>query len=245
MPVIALQGIRGGVGATSITAGLAWALHRLGKGVLVIDCSADNHLCLHFNTPFSLTAGWGRAELDGLAWHQQALRYCEGLDLLPFGRLSVDELPRWSARHQQVSGRWIQYLNQLRDSGEYDWLLLDLPAAGMPGTEGWQEAADALFCVLNADANSHIRLHQQPLPPGTRLLLNRFSAESRLQQDLHQYWRQHLDALLPLAIHQDEAMAEALAAKQPVGEYSTVSLAADELNILAVWCLAHVTGSHP
>ena len=35
-------------------------------------------------------------------------------------------------------------------------------------------------------------------------------------------------------------MAEALAAKQPVGEYSAESLAADELNVLAGWCLAQV-----
>jgi len=245
MPVIALQGIRGGVGTTSITAGLAWALRRLGERVLVIDFSPDNQLCLHFNTPFSLTAGWARAELDARPWHQEALRYEEGLDLLPFGQLSLAEHPRWLTQHQQIPERWIQYLTQLRDSGDYDWLLLDLPVAELACAERWRAAIDAVFCVLTADANSHIRLHRQPLPPGSRLLLNQFSADSRLQQDLQQYWRQHLDALLPLSIHRDEAMSEALAAKQPVGEYSAASLAADELNVLAGWCLAHVTGSRP
>ncbi|GAA3549913.1 cellulose biosynthesis protein BcsQ [Zobellella aerophila] len=245
MPVIALQGIRGGVGTTSITAGLAWALHRLGERVLAIDFSPDNQLCLHFNTPLSLTAGWARAELDERPWHQDALRYADGLDFLPFGKLSVAECSRWLARHQQAPGRWPQYLTQLRDSGDYNWLLLDLPAAGPACIEQWRAAADAQLCVLTADANNHIRLHQQSLPPGARLLLNQFSADSRLQQDLQQNWRQHLDTLLPLSIHRDEAMAEALAVKQPVGEYSAVSLAADELNILAGWCLAHVTGSRP
>ncbi|GHA15985.1 cellulose biosynthesis protein BcsQ [Oceanisphaera arctica] len=245
MPVIALQGIRGGVGTTSVTAGLAWALRRLGERVLVIDFSPDNQLCLHFNAPLSLTAGWARAELDASPWHQEALRYEEGLDLLPFGHLSVAEHPRWLAQHRQEPGRWMQYLTQLRDSGDYDWLLLDLPAADSACAERWRAAADAVFCVLTADANSHIRLHRQQMPPGSRLLLNQFSADSRLQQDLQQYWRQHLDALLPLSIHRDEAMAEALAAKQPVGEYSAISLAADELNVLAGWCLAHVSGARP
>lgn len=44
MPVIALQGIRGGIGTTSITAALAWALQQLGESVLVIDLSPDNLL---------------------------------------------------------------------------------------------------------------------------------------------------------------------------------------------------------
>lgn len=245
MPIIALQGIRGGVGTTSITAGLAWALCRLGERVLAIDSSPDNQLRLHFNTPFSLAAGWARAELDDQPWHQQALRYTDGLDFLPFGQLSVAEYPRWLAAHQQAPGRWIQYLHQLQDSGDYHWLLLDLPAAGPATcTEPWRAAADAVFCVLTPDANSHIRLHQQSLRPGVHLLLNQFSADSRLQQDLQQYWRQHLGTLLPLSIHRDEAMAEALAVKQPVGEYSAASLAADELNILAGWCLAHLSGAH-
>ncbi|OIN11919.1 cellulose biosynthesis protein BcsQ [Oceanisphaera psychrotolerans] len=243
MPVIALQGIRGGVGTTSITAGLSWALHQLGERVLVIDFSPDNQLRLHFNTPLSLTAGWARAELDERPWHQEALRYDDGLDFLPFGQLPAGEYPRWLTMHQQAPGRWATYLRQLCDSGDYSWLLLDLPSAGSAGTEEWLAAADAVFCVLTADANSHIRLYQQSFPPGARLLLNQLSAESRLQLDLQQYWRQHLDALLPVSVHRDEAMAEALAVKQPVGEYSAISLAADELNVLAGWCLAHVTGT--
>lgn len=60
MPVIALQGMRGGIGTTSVTAALAWAFQQLGESVLAIDCSADNLLRLHFNTPFALARGAGR-----------------------------------------------------------------------------------------------------------------------------------------------------------------------------------------
>ncbi|MFP2769775.1 cellulose biosynthesis protein BcsQ [Oceanisphaera sp. KMM 10153] len=242
MPVIALQGIRGGTGTTSVTAGLAWALRRQGKRVLVIDFSPDNQLRLHFNSSVSLAEGWARAELDAQPWHQAALCYENGLDFLPFGQLSVAEYHHWLAQHQQAPERWVQYLSQLRDGGDYGWLLLDFPASGPACTEQWREIADVVLCVLTADANSHIRLYQQPLPLGIRLLLNQFSADSRLQQDLQQYWQQHLNALLPVSIHRDEAMAEALAAKQPVGAYDAASLAADELNILASWCRAHVSG---
>ncbi len=70
MPVIALQGLRGGMGTTSVTAALAWALQQLGESVLAIDFTPDNLLRLHFNTPFELARGWARAERDGGRWQE-------------------------------------------------------------------------------------------------------------------------------------------------------------------------------
>lgn len=53
MAILGLQGIRGGVGTTSIAAALAWSLQLLGENVLVIDTSPDNLLRLSFNVDFS------------------------------------------------------------------------------------------------------------------------------------------------------------------------------------------------
>jgi cellulose biosynthesis protein BcsQ len=50
--------------------------------------------------------------------------------------------------------------------------------------------------------------------------------------------------MLPVVIHRDEAMAECLAAKQPLGEYRSDSLAAEEVITLASWCLMHYAGTH-
>ena len=44
MAVLGLQGVRGGVGTTSITAALGWALQILGESVLVIDACPDNQI---------------------------------------------------------------------------------------------------------------------------------------------------------------------------------------------------------
>lgn len=103
--------------------------------------------------------------------------------------------------------------------------------------------ADLVLILIHADASCHLRLHQQDLPAGCHFLLNQFSAGSRLQQDLHQLWLQSLGSLLPTFIHRDEAMAEALAAKQPLGEYSAQSLAAEEVMTLANWCLINAAES--
>ena len=71
-------------------------------------------------------------------------------------------------------------------------------------------------------------------------MVNQFSTASTLQQDLHHLWLHTLPRLLPLMIHRDEAVAEALAAKLPVGEYQPQSLAAEELLTLANWCLINL-----
>ena len=44
MAVLGLQGGRGGVGTTTITAALAWSLQMLGENVLVVDACPDNLL---------------------------------------------------------------------------------------------------------------------------------------------------------------------------------------------------------
>ena len=91
MAVLGLQGVRGGVGTTTITAALAWSLQMLGGNVLVVDACPDNLLRLSFNVDFTHRQGWARAMLDGQVWRDAGLRYTSQLDLLPFGQLSIEE----------------------------------------------------------------------------------------------------------------------------------------------------------
>lgn len=240
MPIIALQGVRGGIGTTSVTAGLAWSLHQLDESVLVIDFSPDNLLRLHFNTPFEQLRGWARAELDGEGWQHGAMRYVDGLDFLPFGQLTPTETAQLNNKLQQNVSQWRDNLSVLQTSTDHRWILLDIPAGDNDFTREALALADKVLVLIHADASCHIRLHQQNLPDGCHFLLNQFAASSHLQQDLHQLWLQSLDNLLPTFIHRDEAMAEALAAKQALGEYSPQSLAAEELMTLANWCLINV-----
>jgi len=91
MTILGLQGIRGGVGTTSITAALAWSLQLLGESVLVIDACPDNLLRLSFNVEYEDPTGWARSLLDGNEWRDAGMRYTTQLDLLPFGRLAANE----------------------------------------------------------------------------------------------------------------------------------------------------------
>ncbi|SAG15560.1 protein YhjQ [Enterobacter hormaechei] len=77
------------------------------------------------------------------------------------------------------------------------------------------------------------------MPANAHILINDLRIGSQIQDDLYQVWLQSQRRLLPMVIHRDEAMAECLASKQPLGEYRSDSLAAEEILTLANWCLLH------
>lgn len=241
MAILGLQGVRGGVGTTSLTAALAWALQILGENVLVIDASPDNLLRMSFNVDFVHQGGWARSLLDGQDWRDAGLRYTSQLDLLPFGQLTSQEWENPQA-WQETLGEIGSAIQALKASGRYSWILLDLPYGESPLTRQLVSLCDHTLAIAQVDANCHIRLHQQALPAGAYILINDLRIGSQLQDDLYQVWLQSQRRLLPIVIHRDEAMAECMASKQPLGEYRSDSLAAEEVLTLANWCLLHDAG---
>ncbi|WP_261950770.1 cellulose synthase operon protein YhjQ/BcsQ [Aeromonas caviae] len=85
MKVIALQGIRGGVGTTAIVAGLAQAAHEQGARVLAVDLCPDNQLGIHLGLPHDDPGGWSRLTQPAREWRGALHRREEGLDLLSHG----------------------------------------------------------------------------------------------------------------------------------------------------------------
>ncbi|HCB2599753.1 TPA: cellulose biosynthesis protein BcsQ [Citrobacter koseri] len=242
MSILGLQGVRGGVGTTSITSALAWALQILGENVLVVDASPDNLLRMSFNVDFVHRDGWARALLDGKDWRDAGLRYTTQLDLLPFGQLTVEERENPQEWAEKL-GAICAGLRELKESRRYSWILLDLPHGVSPLTQQLVSLCDHTLAVVKADTNCHIRLHQQALPTGAHILINDLRIASQLQDDLYQVWLQSQRRLLPMVIHRDEAMVECMASKQPLGEYRGDSLAAEEVLTLANWCLLHYAGN--
>jgi cellulose synthase operon protein YhjQ len=238
MAVLGLQGVRGGVGTTSITAALGWALQILGESVLVIDASPDNLLRMSFNIDFERQQGWARAMLDGDDWRESGMRYTSSLDVLPFGRLTAGEWENLPALHDSL-GQLNTVLQTVKSQQHYDWVLVDLPHGFLPLTRQFIAHCDSTIVVVKPDTNCHIRLHQQPLPAGAHILINDLRIGSQMQDDLYQVWLQSHRRLLPTVIHRDEAMVECLGAKQPLGEYRGDALAAEEILTLANWCLLH------
>ncbi|MFW0764782.1 cellulose biosynthesis protein BcsQ [Trabulsiella odontotermitis] len=241
MAILGLQGVRGGVGTTSITAALAWALQSLGETVLVVDASPDNMLRLSFNVDFIHRDGWMRALLDEKAWRDAGMRYTAQIDLLPFGQLT----PAEQENLYTLQTTWSQLgdiLRELHALGNYQWILVDLPHGYLPHTQPLLEACHHTLAIVNPDTNCHVRLHQQALPANAHVLINDLRVGSQIQDDIYQIWLQSQRRLLPVAIHRDEAVAESMGAKQPLGEYRSDALAAEEIITLANWCLLHYAG---
>ena len=241
MAILGLQGVRGGTGTTSITAALAWALQLLGETVLVVDASPDNMLRFFFNVDYRHNAGWARALIDGNDWRDAGLRYTSHIDLLPFGQLTPGERENID-QLQTTLAPMAGMVQKLHQQGDHRWLLIDLPDGFSPLTHSLIDVCDRTQVVVHPAGNSHIRLHQQALPVNSDILINDLRVGSQLQEDLYQLWLESQRRILPVTIHRDEAMAECLAAKQPLGEYRQDSLAAEEILTLANWCLLHYAG---
>ncbi|MFW9265635.1 cellulose biosynthesis protein BcsQ [Pseudomonas sp. NR3] len=235
MTSLGLYGLRGGTGSSSLLAALGYALHTLEQRVLLVDMCPENLLRLHFNLAVTQTGGWARALLDGQDWTDQVWSLAPNLSVLPHGRLIGTERAPLEQALDRRPGLWARRMDALAQ--HYDWILFDLPRR-LPCRD------DVVSCqlqiqVIEADAACHVLLQQQE-ERADSLLLNRFDPASQVQRDLALIWRQHYDArLLPVTVHSDEAMREALACKQPVGRYAPDSLVAQDVLSLAVWCQAH------
>jgi len=166
MNLVALQGIRGGVGTTSIVAGLALAAREQGARVLAVDLCQDNLLGIHLGLPHDDPRGWSRLADPAGEWASALYRYEEGLDLLPHGGAAGVSAGPWLAA---ITG--------------YDLVLLDVPMTGLPGLPCRR------LLVVNADANCHVRLYRHRWEADERLLVTQFTSRRALQQDLLDLWQ--------------------------------------------------------
>lgn len=242
MTVVALSGIRGGTGTTSVVAALGFALHTLGQRVLMVDLNPRNLLRLHFNLALESADGWAVAgQEDEARWSEALMQVLEGLYLLPFGTLATNALAGLELHQRAHPDLWGQRLQTLQT--HFDWILLDLPATLAGGQPGVPTLPDTVMHlrVLEADAACHALLSTEGAGDD-HLLVNRFDPISQLQRDLLLLWGERHARLIPQVIHRDEAMAGALAWKSPVGYYAPDALATRDARSLATWLLAE--GGH-
>lgn len=214
MKVIGIRGLRGGVGTTSIVAGLAHALAQQGMHVLAVDLCQDNMLGLHFGIPNDEQSGWSNLINPSKQWHDNVLKYANNIDLLLHGGKRVSAPLDWL---QQLSG--------------YNLILLDMPL-GLDLT--W---LNQQLTVIHADTNCHVRLYRHQIAHNEQFLLSQFSSRRALQQDLLELWLQAELPILQVKLHRDEMMVCALAAKQPIGYYAPESMIANEIVEIANLCL--------
>ena len=235
MKQLVLRGLRGGIGATSLLAGLGIALHEQGERVLLIDLSPDNMLRLHFSVDVAYASGW-RARSWMLHHGMRVPWNCSGLHLLPYGELGGAEISQIEGQLCADSSCWAQRCDLIGHN--YDCAVRPAAAATGPsrrcvGSESGRRADRSGY----TRSGCHVLLQQRPRPDADLLLINRFNPASQLQRDLLLLWRsQPRSNRQPQLIHEDEALPEALAHKLPIGHYAPKSQAASDLRSPALWC---------
>lgn len=231
---IALWGLRGGVGTTTIAAMLAKQLSTTDQSVLVIDMNPADLLRLHFDVPYGDDRGWAGEEPTS-AWEQQTHRVNPRLAILPYGHHRT-----LHACHRDVALKgdvfWAAKQGSL--DGMFDWVVYDMPS----GTDAYplvRKSSDLNIVVSQADMASHILLEQTVLLPNSRILVNGLDPAYRLSNDILLAWRhRHGHRVLREVVRRDQNIHEAFAHKLPVADYSAGSAGARDMLDVARWCQA-------
>lgn len=238
MHVIAVQGIRGGCGTTSVAAGLAASLATLQKHVLLIDLCPSNLLGLHFGLSVTEDAGWAQALAEGYPWQSTAFLYKEHIWLLPFGR------PTSLSHLHELAADWLPTSLRTLAMPDDTYVIFDVPQHSS-FREALGQITDLQWIqIVQADPACHALINQQSLvgqlnTPNRFWLVNRYQPAYKLSRDLIQLWRLVLGkTLISTIIHEDEAVREALALKRPLADSAPASLASHNFLSLATWSVA-------
>ena len=244
MNIVAIQGLKGGVGTTTVVANLAAAIHSLNRPVLAIDLCAQNNLRLHFAMDLHDDRGFACQIRDHQPWYKAAYISHAGVQFLPFGHDVYDACVAAMETLMDTSPFWLeQWLNEL-DIDPDTWILLDCPIFPSPYNAAGMAVANTSILVLNPETLSYTALHgsnrARYLDFGDELnqllLLNRYCPSIELERDITSLIKSDFeDALIPITIHRDESLRQSLAFKKTVIDSAPASQSAQDFSLAALW----------
>lgn len=239
--VIAVQGVYGGSGATSVCAGLAVALNVLGHRTLALDFCEHNQLGQLFGLAPDHTTGLLQAAVAG-SLQDYLLESAEGYPFLPFGRLPRAQQAEVLATLPAVLAPLFEPFLAMNER----ILLIDLSAVPTPWHNWVYQQASVVLNVLQPEPRlvngllryaEYQRVDQEAAGALSMVLVNGIAPHLELTRDSVLYLKAqlHTDSLVPVMIFRDQHVSEAFALQQPLRTFQSQSYAAQNFDTLALW----------
>jgi cellulose synthase operon protein YhjQ len=248
MHVIAFVSGKGGVGKSTLAANVAVALSQRGRKVLAIDLDPQNSLRLHL--------GMDPEDVDGLVREgispKSVFDSPFGTKFIPFGRVRDSELAAFTA-HLQSHPRWVAEGIESLDPLDLDFVILDTPPGPTPFLTQALQAAHRIIVVVLPDAASYATLPQIAALAeqytagrsdfrGIYRLINQMPTSSRLGHQVRAAMAaDYAGTMVPVSVHRDPRVSQALAYERPVLEYEPGSMASLDIQYLTDWLLDSMT----
>jgi cellulose synthase operon protein YhjQ len=245
MQVIALVSGKGGVGKTTLTANLAVALKQHRKRVLVVDLDPQNAVSIHLGLDPNEIAGLAREGISRSSIFESPF----GVNFIPFGSVGDQELAEFEAV-LRADVDFIHHGLAALDQKLFDYVLIDTPPGATIFLKQALRAADQAIAVL-ADAASFTTIPKLLTLTGEhtsdnndfqgiKLLVNQMTEKSVLGQQVRTaLYENYANLMIPVAIHKDVSVAEALAYERPVLQYNRNGKASLDIQDLVDWLLIH------
>jgi len=245
MQVLAFISGKGGVGKTTLAANIAIALGQRGKRVLAIDLDPQNSLRLHLGMDPNETAGFVR---EGIA-AESVFDSPFGVNFIPFGTVSETELEEFETALRSRPN-WVRDGIDTLDPASFDFVILDTPPGPTVFLELALHAAHRALIIILADAASFTTvpkiLSLVDQYTGERasffdanLVINQMPDQGQLGHQVRSaLYENYPGRIVPMAIHRDAAVSEALAFERPVLQYEPGSKASLDIQYLCSWLLA-------
>ena len=224
---------KGGVGKTSLTAGLSSLLSAASRRVLAVDLDPQSNLAFVLGGDVEAP---GTAELL-LGDSIEPITVAPNLDVLPGG-------PALNAH--DISRLHPEELGDILESWPYDDVLFDCP----PGLETLERlgilAAECALVPLTAHATAiigarrvlddleHARSRGRRGPRRWALVANRIDVRRRLDRNIDDLFS---DTSVPrFRVRQDAKLDYATASGIPLAEHAPTGKAAEDIRLIMEWC---------
>jgi cellulose synthase operon protein YhjQ len=244
MKTVAFISGKGGVGKSTVAANLAVVLAKRKKKVVLIDLDPQNSQRLHLGLDADEIAGLIREGVGVSSLFDSPF----GVHFIPFGRAGDEELEEFR-KELCENPKWLNNRLQSLASCNFDFVFIDTPPGATVYLEQALNAANQAIVVLHADAASFLTLPRitelvehytagREDFRGMSRLINQMPSENRLAHQVRQSLAaDHAVELIPLAIHKDQSVAQALTCERPVLDFEPGCMASLDFQYLADWFL--------